>query len=88
MRSDGRRRCRSKYTRNQIGIVGKLFLSLAPAHDSLAFNSRTCSELQTTRIGLNADLSTAGGLAAGTLQFIGMVPKTSSNARLEKSFPH
>jgi hypothetical protein len=69
--------------------MGKPFLSLAaagalPCNASLAFNSRTRSELQTARIGLTADLSTAGGLAAGTLQFIDRVPKTSSNACCKK----
>jgi hypothetical protein len=48
-----------------------LACALLPSSYSLPFNSRTCSELQTARIGLTADLSTVCGLAAGTLQLIG-----------------
>jgi hypothetical protein len=62
-----------------------LACALLPSIYSLPFNTRTCSELQTARIGLTADLSTVGGLAAGTLQLTGWVPKSARMRDSEKA---
>ena len=67
-------------------LIGIRSIQLNSTKNSPSFNSRTCSELQTARIGLIADLSTAGGLAAGTLQLIGWVPKVLEFAIRGKLF--
>ncbi len=56
------------------------FLLLSPPGaypDTPLFRSafELAAGLQTAQADLNADLSTAGGLAAGTLQCVGRVPK-------------
>ena len=63
--------------RNAISLAAQPPLSY-PCSDKLPFNLRTWPGLQTAKIGLNATL------VAGTLQFIGRVPKKCSDSRLAK----
>jgi hypothetical protein len=74
----------SKSALNAISLAAQPPLSY-PCSDKLPFNLRTWPGLQTAKIGLNADLSTAGGLVAGTFQLTDRVPKKCSDSRLTKS---